>query len=152
MMFKLDLKQKQKQNKTKTLNALRPSEQSGLMQKRQFILRRKTPLACILRTHQKSYKLGEGIVLIFVSEKNRPLFSTMIMQMAHTWLYFVVFCIDQFYQNPLGLLQYHWNKNVVILTKFSSLATLEVVKMTTSSVASDENFVKMTTFLFQWWH
>ena len=34
--------------------------------------------------------------------------------------------------------------------KCSSLAALEVVKMTTSSAASDENFVKMTTFLFQW--
>ena len=33
--------------------------------------------------------------------------------------------------------------------KFSSLAALEVVKMTTSSVASYENLVKMTTFLFQ---
>ena len=37
--------------------------------------------------------------------------------------------------------------------KCSSLAALEVVKMTTSSAASDENFVKMTTFLFQChWH
>ena len=43
----------------------------------------------------------------------------------------------------------HWNGNVVILMKFSSLAALEVVKMTTSSAASDENFVKMTTFSFQ---
>ena len=33
--------------------------------------------------------------------------------------------------------------------KYSSLAALEVVKMTTSNAASDENFVKMTTFLFQ---
>ena len=33
--------------------------------------------------------------------------------------------------------------------KLSSLAALEVVKMTTSSAASDENFVKMTTFSFQ---
>ena len=44
----------------------------------------------------------------------------------------------------------HWNRNVVVLMKFSSLAALEVVKMTTSSAASDENFVKMTTFSFQW--
>ena len=42
----------------------------------------------------------------------------------------------------------HWNENVSILIKFSSLAAPEVVKMTTSSAASDENFVKMTTFLF----
>ena len=33
--------------------------------------------------------------------------------------------------------------------KCSSLAALEVVKVTTSSAASDENFDKMTTFLFQ---
>ena len=40
----------------------------------------------------------------------------------------------------------HWNGNVVILMKFSSLAASEVVKMTTSSAASGENFIKMTTF------
>ena len=45
---------------------------------------------------------------------------------------------------------HHWNGNVFILMKFSSLAALKVVKMTTSSAASDENFVKMTTFSFQW--
>ena len=44
----------------------------------------------------------------------------------------------------------HWNGNVFILMKFSSLAALKVVRMTTSSAASDENFVKMTTFSFQW--
>ena len=43
----------------------------------------------------------------------------------------------------------HWNGNVFILMKFSSLAALKVVKMTTSSAASDENFIKMTTFSFQ---
>ena len=43
----------------------------------------------------------------------------------------------------------HWKENVVILMKFSSLAALEVVKMTTSSAASDENFVKIMTFSFQ---
>ena len=41
----------------------------------------------------------------------------------------------------------HWNGKVVILMKFSSLAA---VKMTTSSAASDENFIDMTTFPFQW--
>ena len=46
--------------------------------------------------------------------------------------------------------QLHRNGNVFILMKLSSLAALEVVKVTTSSAASDENFVKMTTFLFQW--
>ena len=43
----------------------------------------------------------------------------------------------------------HWNGNVVILMKFSSLAALKVVKMTTSSAANDENFIKMMTFPFQ---
>ena len=42
----------------------------------------------------------------------------------------------------------HWNKNV-ILTKFSSLAALEVVILTTSSATSDENFIKMKIFPFQ---
>ena len=46
----------------------------------------------------------------------------------------------------------HWNKNVVILTKFSSLAALEVVILTTSSAASDEHFIKMKTFPFQCTH
>ena len=44
----------------------------------------------------------------------------------------------------------HWNGDVVILMTFSSLIALEVVKMTTSSAVSDENFVKMMTFSFQW--
>ena len=52
----------------------------------------------------------------------------------------------------LSLRANHRNGNVIILTKFSSLAALKVVKMTTSSAASDENFVKMTTFSFQWWY
>ena len=43
---------------------------------------------------------------------------------------------------------HYWNANVVILIKFSSLIALEVVKMTTSNAASDENFVKMMTILF----
>ena len=46
------------------------------------------------------------------------------------------------------ILWVHQNENVFILMKFSSLAALEVVKMTNSSTASDENFVKMT-FSFQ---
>ena len=46
----------------------------------------------------------------------------------------------------------HWNENVVILMKFSSLAALEVVILTTFSAASDENFIKMKTFPFQWWY
>ena len=43
-----------------------------------------------------------------------------------------------------------YGKCCILILKFSSLAALEVVKLTTSSAASDENFVKMTTFSFQW--
>ena len=41
--------------------------------KSQYILHRKWTLTCILCTRQKSDKLDKGIMLIFVSEKNRPL-------------------------------------------------------------------------------
>ena len=42
----------------------------------------------------------------------------------------------------------HWNRNAVILTKFSPLAALQDVILTTFSVASDEDFVKITPFCF----
>ena len=44
---------------------------------------------------------------------------------------------------------YHWESNVLILMKLSSLTAPEVVEMTTSSAASDERFIKMMTFSFQ---
>ena len=44
----------------------------------------------------------------------------------------------------------HWNGNVVILMAFSSLVALKVVTLTTFSATSDENFIKMMTFLFHW--
>ena len=53
-------------------------------------------------------------------------------------------------QMILWIKKLHWSKRSVILMKFLSLAALEVVKMTTSSAASDENFVEIT-FLYQWW-
>ena len=56
-----------------TFNAFRSPVQNGLMPKSQYILHRKWQLACILCTHQKSYKLDEGMMLIFVSGKNRLL-------------------------------------------------------------------------------
>ena len=43
----------------------------------------------------------------------------------------------------------HWNENIVISMKFSSLAALEVVILTTSTAASDVNFIKMETFTVQ---
>ena len=46
----------------------------------------------------------------------------------------------------------HRNWNVFILMKFLSLAALEVVILITSNAARNENFVKMTTFSFQWMH
>ena len=45
----------------------------------------------------------------------------------------------------------HWIRIVIIFMKFSSLAAPDVVKMTTSGAASDENFIKMT-FPFQCRH
>ena len=45
----------------------------------------------------------------------------------------------------------HWNGNGNISTKFASLAALWVVKVTTFTAVSDENFTKMT-FLFQCFH
>ena len=39
--------------------------------------------------------------------------------------------------------------DMIILMKLSSLAMLEVVEMTTSSVASDENFFRMTMISLQ---
>ena len=65
MMFKLDLK-------TMTFTAFRTPVQNGLYAKSQYILHRKWTLACVLCAHQKSHKLDRGIMLIFVSEKNRP--------------------------------------------------------------------------------
>ena len=48
-------------------------------------------------------------------------------------------------------LPYIKTKNVVILMKFSLLAALEVVILTTSSASSDENVMKMMTYLIQWY-
>ena len=48
--------------------------------------------------------------------------------------------IAQYYAN--------WTRNVLILTKFSSLTALEVVILTTSSAASDENFISMIILLW----
>ena len=45
-----------------------------------------------------------------------------------------------------NLITLKWN--VIILMEFSSLAALEVVILTTSSAANDENLIKMTTFPF----
>ena len=60
-----------------------------------------------------------------------------------------VFELSQLFCFVSDLLYLHWNGNVVILWKSSSLAVLKVVILTTFSAASDENFVKMTTFSFQ---
>ena len=66
MMFKLDLK------KNHAYRIWNPGAER-VNAKSQYILHRKWTLACILCTHQKSYKFDEGIMLIFVSERNRPL-------------------------------------------------------------------------------
>ena len=46
--------------------------------------------------------------------------------------------------------QHHWNGNIFILIIFLSMAALEVDKLTTFRTASDQNFVKILTFSFQW--
>ena len=53
-------------------------------------------------------------------------------------------------EKSLGWWTAHWNGNIVMLMGFSSSAALEVAKMTTSSAAGDENFIKMITFPCQW--
>ena len=42
----------------------------------------------------------------------------------------------------------HWHENVVIPTKFSSLAVLEVVILTISNEDSDDNVIKMKTYMY----
>ena len=90
-------------------------------------------------------------------------------QVIRFWLIFIVTLTLNFVQMEVSSQstwwRIQWNGNVVILTKFSSLAALKVFILTTFSAASDENFVKMTTFPFwqlsvqpvakilsKWWH
>ena len=62
----------------------------------------------------------------------------------------VVFvCKHWFIYGHFNSYLYHWNENVFILMKSSSLAVPKVVKMTTFGAASDETFIKMMTFSFQ---
>ena len=51
--------------------------------------------------------------------------------------------------DPIPTTGIHWNENIVIWTIFSLWAPPEVVKMTTSSAASEQNFIQMLSFLFQ---
>ena len=44
----------------------------------------------------------------------------------------------------------HWNGNVIILIKFSSLDAPEFVVLTTSGASNNEKFIKMMTYMFQW--
>ena len=45
----------------------------------------------------------------------------------------------------------YWNRTVIILVEFSTLPWQEIVILITSEAASDENVIKMTTFMF-WWY
>ena len=47
--------------------------------------------------------------------------------------------------------EYQRNSNIVISKKFSTLVALKAVNSTTTVADSDKIFVRMTTFLFQWW-
>ena len=50
-------------------------------------------------------------------------------------------------EDKVGLI--HWNENVIILTKFSSIGALNIVKITNSNASSDENVIKITTISYQ---
>ena len=65
----------------------------------------------------------------------QDIFSTNIVVRNMWWVLFILCCTEI--------------KNTAILTKFSTLGTTEVAKMRTSGATSDENFVKMTTFVFR---
>ena len=67
------------------------------------------------------------------------------------WIYSILYTVYSIkYEHVFDsfCLSMCWTGYVVILRKFSLLAALEVVKMTTSSAASDENFLKIS-FLVQ---
>ena len=49
----------------------------------------------------------------------------------------------------LVLYAHHWNGHVILM-KFSWLATLDIVVLTTFNAVSEKDFIKMMTFLFQW--
>ena len=66
MMFKLDLE-------NITLAAFRTPVQNGLMQNVNIFCTENERLYAFLCTHQISYKSDRGIMLIFASEKKRPL-------------------------------------------------------------------------------
>ena len=59
------------------------------------------------------------------------------------WQTVIWLCVCQ-WNNP----EHPWNRNVVILMKFLSLAALKIVILTIFSAASDKYFIKMMTFLF----
>ena len=69
-----------------------------------------------------------------------------------SWSFLSIIC-SKVWANNIGKwacnAEKRWNENV-ILTKFSSLVAMKVVTMTTFSATNDENFIKMTTFPFQW--
>ena len=65
-MFKLDLKKM-------TLTAFRTPVQNGLMRKVNIFCTENEHLLAFYAPTKKSYKLDKGIMVIFVSEKNRTL-------------------------------------------------------------------------------
>ena len=70
------------------------------------------------------------------------------LTLSHTWHYHtgnIITHLPKCVCAPACCCDLHWNGSVVILMKFSSVAALEVV---TSSAATDENFIKMTMFLY----
>ena len=109
----------------------------------------------ICTNHIKSWtvavwKLPSQPNVAIMPTSNRPVIIDFFLLSSHgrskreiSKIVWVSYCV-------ISKLPHHWNGNVVILMKFSSLAALEVVILTTSGAASDDNFVNMTTFPIQW--
>ena len=79
-MFKLVLK-------TMTFTAFRTPVQKGLMQKVNIFCTENERLHAFYAPTKKSYKFDKGIMLIFVSEKNRPL---LLAKGVHGMLYWML--------------------------------------------------------------
>ena len=98
-----------------------------------------------------SQKSGEGR-LVFCEFKS--MYAYYMWPFLSSWMTYRVML--QSLHRLFGVIEventvlHHWNENVFILMKSSSLAAPKVVKMTTFGAASDETFIKMMTFSFQW--
>ena len=95
-------------------------------------------------SNSKSMGFYDDAMLIFQTVILFPYNDAMYFIILLCWIYTLFIHTSLTY-----VICIHWKRNV-ILTKFSSQAALNVVKMTTFGAASDENVTKMTTFSFQY--